>query len=84
MTMKAASYVSETDAEPLSERKGLQDLLKAASNKEFEAVIVTRLDRFGTPEEAATVFKHLQANGIKLFDEVGEVTEDVISKLIDR
>lgn len=79
--MKAATYASETDAGPLSKREGLQRLLKAASNKEFEAVIVDRIDRFGTPEEITTVFKHFQSNGIKLFDQVGEVTEDIISKL---
>lgn len=83
MTMKAAAYASETDAGPLSERKELQRLLKAASNKEFEAVMVDRIDRFGTPEEITTVFNHLQSNGIKLFDQRGEVTKDLISKLAD-
>jgi DNA invertase Pin-like site-specific DNA recombinase len=79
--MKAAVYASETDAGPLSEREGLQRLLRQASERQFEAVIVTRLDRFGTPQEAATVFRLLQSHGVKLFDEVGEVTEDLISEL---
>jgi DNA invertase Pin-like site-specific DNA recombinase len=80
--LKAVSYAS-TDTGPLSEREGLQRLLKAANNKEFEAVIVDSIHRFGSAEEITTVYKHLQSHGIKLIDQIGEVTDDVISKLTD-
>lgn len=79
--LRAAAYASEKDAGPLHERKGLQRLLKQASNKEFEAVVVDDIRRFGTAEEITTVYNQLRSHGIKVFDQIGEVTEDDISKL---
>jgi DNA invertase Pin-like site-specific DNA recombinase len=73
--MRAVSYASTPDAGPLSERENLQKLLRAASNREFEAVIVDRIDRLSRdPLELTSIFKHLQANGVKVFDQNGEVT----------
>jgi len=79
--MRLATYASEDDAGPLSKREGLQRLLRQASEGQFDGVLVTRLDRLGTPQEAATVFRQLQSHGIKLFDEFGEITEGMIVEL---
>jgi site-specific DNA recombinase len=57
------------------ERHGLASLLREAQEHAFDAVIVTDLDRLSRDaSDTGYIFGHLQSNGVRIFDQTGEVT----------